>query len=138
MPLVLSPSLYPDVRRAVNPSLDDVAIPDSVIASEPFSKRAARYVERAVVNAEARVGEEAASVQRAILYKTAANLAEMLPELKQTKLPDQEAIFDTYSRKERAALLNKIVEEEIVALNSSRKALVRPTLFTLATGTYRR
>lgn len=137
MPLVLAESQYPDVRRAVNPTLDDVAIPNAVIASEVYSGRAARYVERAVVNALARTGEEAKAIQRAIMYKTAANLAEMMPELKQTKLPDQEAIFDTYTRTERAARLNKLAEEEIVALNSSRKALDLPTLFGLATGSYR-
>lgn len=137
MPLVLNVSQYPDVRRAVNPMLDDAAIPDAVIASEVYSGRAARYIERAVVNAAGRAGDEAAAVQRALMYKTAANIAAFLPEIKQTKLPDQEAIFDTSTRKDRAALLNSIVEEEIAVLNASRPALAFPTLFTLATGRYR-
>jgi hypothetical protein len=134
MPLVLATSQYPDVRRAVNPTLDDVAIPDSIIASEVYSGRAARYVEAAVTNAAGRTGAEATAVQRAIMYKTAANIAEMMPEIKQSKLPDQEAIFDTYTRTERARLLNQIVEQEIATLNSARRTLVRPTFFTLATG----
>lgn len=135
MPVVLQSSQYPDVRRAVNPTLDDVAIPDAVIASEVYAGRAARYIERAVVNAAGRTGAEATAVQRATMYKTAALLAEMMPEIKQSKLPDQEAIFDTYSRKERALALNKIVDEEVGLLNSVRATLVRPTFFTLATGT---
>lgn len=137
MALVLDTAEYDEVRRAVNPTLDIAALPDALIASDVYSGRAARYVDRMVTNAEARIGEEAVSVQRAVRYKTAAYLAEMLPEVKQSQLPDQEVTFDTFSRKERAAILNRMADEEIVALNATRVEITRPTFFTLAAGRYR-
>lgn len=133
MALSLDSNQYDEVRRAVNPTLDIEALPDSLIASDVYAGRAARYVERMVPGAL----DADPVVQRAIRYKTAAFLAEMLPEVKSSQLPDQEIMFDTYSRDQRAARLHAMATEEIVALNSARAEAVLPTFFTIATGRYR-
>ena len=137
MAVVLEPTRYDDVRRALDPSIPLDGIPDEVIASKVYSGRAERYVDTNVPGAELKTGDELELVQMALVYKTAAFLSEALPTIKQTKLPDQEAIFDTYNRDQRTAKLNRMASEVIGLLNAASRRIEFPTLFTVAQGSYR-
>lgn len=139
MALELSALLYEDVRRVLDPTVESEAFSDELIASDFYSGRASRWVVAAIPTAESLTGSAGQAVQRALVYKTAAYLAERLPVVKQTKLPDQEAIFDTYDRGSNARSLHRMADEALAEASATitTKASLIPSLFTVADGVYR-
>ncbi|MCB9172349.1 MAG: hypothetical protein H6637_05435 [Ardenticatenales bacterium] len=77
---------YPEIRAALDTTLDATRLPDSVIEQSIYLGAAEAEVLRLDSQAQERVdggGEEALAIQRAVIYLTAARLAPAVPQLVQ-------------------------------------------------------
>lgn len=91
MAFLLPAIRYPDIRRILDPTLGDAAIPVELIESDLYLGEAERWVVRVDSLAATRTGEEQKAVFRAIIYYTAALISPGLPQTKQENMAGHSA-----------------------------------------------
>lgn len=134
MAVPLPTGRYPEVRQALDPSLPDTALPDSLIGSDVYAGEAARWVTARDATAAARTGEEGAAIERAQVFYTASLLAAVLPSVTSSKQDDHAMTYTRKSAGELAALLLSRAEATMDALVAAPEASVIPTFFMAAPG----
>jgi hypothetical protein len=123
---------YPDVRAAIDISLDTVILPDSVISMAPYAEAAEAELARRVPG----YSEDDARIQRAAIYLTAALLCPAVPHL----IAERQADGQQYQRQPfdaaaRAEALRALADAEInEVLGEDDLTAQRPTVFALACG----
>lgn len=117
MAFVLPRSRYDDIRRAVDPMLDDEAIPDDTIESAVYLGAAERWAKATDVAWASRVADEQESLYLAIIYYTAGLLSPQVPQAKQVNMAGHNATI-TYGEtaKERTARLLASANDAITPL----------------------
>lgn len=106
MAYMLPESKFDEVRRAVDPTLDDGAIPDELIASPLYLGRAEKWVRSYDAQAADRTGVQQEDIHLAIILKTASLLSPGIPQTKQTNMAGHSATFAyAESPEERGARL---------------------------------
>lgn len=94
MAFLLPADRYPDIRRVLDPTLGDAALPVELIESDMFLGEAERWVVSQDSSAAGRIGEEQKAVYRAIIYYTAALISPGLPQTKQENMAGHSATLD--------------------------------------------
>lgn len=117
MAFLLPTNRYPDIRRILDPTLGDAAIPDALIESDLFLGEAERWVVSQDATALTRTGEELKAVLRAIIYYTAALISPGLPQTKQENMAGHSATMAIdESSSERTARLLRLAQGAIAPL----------------------
>lgn len=124
------------VRAVIDTSLTEDVLPDLTIELSAFAGAAIDAIEARDDQAQTRTGDEAARLNRALVYLTAANLLPSVPQLVSEKLGPVSTTRLATNWQERAADLRLRADEEIQAvLDSETVAPSRPTVFATARGT---
>lgn len=132
---LIDASHYPAVRAAIDISLDDKMLPDSIISLQIYRGSAETEVLDKDPNAATRTGDEQTHIQNATIYLTAARLAPAVPQLvdardDQVSWKRKEADWDA-----RADELRALAEAELnEVLQPAAEAPSRPTVFAAASG----
>ncbi len=131
---LLTPAEFASVRRALDVSLDEVLLPDGVIADPLYLDAAERWVLAVVPAAESLTGMDRARAVRAAVLYCAALIAPAVPSITAQNLEGSGG----YTRKAmdwaaRAAELRALAGVELAPLAPSMAAL-RPTMFAVASG----
>jgi hypothetical protein len=123
---MLPESSYDQIRMALDPMLDDGAIPDELIASPLYLGRAERWVLTYDAQAASRPDIELQDIHLAIILKTASLLSPFIPQTKQTNMAGHSATLAyAESPDERSARLAREAYTVLDAL------LTIPTASTL-------
>jgi hypothetical protein len=128
MPL-LSSGDYPAVRAAIDVSLDELSLPDSIVGLDIYAGTAERYI-------ASRTTGTAEAAKAAAIYYLAALLAPSIPNI--TSERDEMGL--RYERKpvdwaERSSQLQARAEEQIDLANEvTTLSGDRPTMFAVARG----
>lgn len=93
MAYLLPVNRYDDIRRAVDPTLEDEAIPDEVISSPVYLGEAERWARGLDVLAATRSGDEQEALYMGIIYYTAALISPMIPQSKQANMAGHAVTF---------------------------------------------
>lgn len=93
MTYMLPETRYDDIRYALDPMLDDGAIPDELIESALYLGRAERWVLSYDAQAASRTGVEQEDIHLAIILKTASLLSPSVPQTKQTNMAGHSSTF---------------------------------------------
>lgn len=126
---------YPAVRAALDVTLTDARLPDSVIAAAPFHPAAEAEVAR-------RLGDLAVSAQgsegarRAVILLTAVRLLPSLPNVTRRVLGDTAIQYAAPVVTERRAALFRAASDELAALRVTLgdETARTPLVFALAPG----
>jgi hypothetical protein len=86
MAQILPKHRYDDIRRMVDPMLDDEAIPDELIETHLHLALAEAYIVSLDPLAETRTGTELEAVQDAIVMETAARISPSVPQFRQVNI----------------------------------------------------
>ena len=114
MAFLLDSSLYDDIRLALDTNLEADAIPDEIIEAVAYLPTAERYVLARDPLAASRTGVEKDARDRAIIYKTAALLSRMIPQIRQTNMAGHTATFvHAETAAERTSRLEAMASEEL-------------------------
>lgn len=133
---LITAAVYGDIRAAIDISLDETVLPDSIISRDIYAGAAEREVLARDPDALSRSGADRARVTAAAVLFTAARLAPAVPNITSETQPGQSA----YTRQavdwtKRAADLRSLAEIELQAvLAPSEAAPSRPTMFARAAG----
>lgn len=117
MPLALAQPRYRDVELAVDPTLDAGTIPDATIGSDVYAGQAVRTLLRSLPNAE--IHNDQTGVQRALVYLTAAFLAEALPAITQGNFDDHAMQMQRETPQQRKGRLLGLASLEMQALQAT-------------------
>ncbi len=136
---LLSASNYPDIRAAIDTSLDSTTLPDATIALAVYVGSAELWVKERDPSAESRTGDDLQHAKNAAMYMTAALLVPAVPQLTAERYLDEgyEYTRQKIDWDKLAAELRSRAEAELAAyLDASTDTQVRyrPTMFTLASG----
>lgn len=131
----LTTAQYPAIRAALDVTLTEAQLPNTVIAAAPYHPAAEAEVARRL-GALAEDAEGAAGAQRAVLYLTAARLLPALPAVTRRVLGDTAIQYAApAAAAERAAGFRRAAAAELDALLAElggTPAATAPTVFTLA------
>lgn len=83
---ILPRDRYDDIRYALDPGLDEVAVDDDIIASVAYLVAAEQWVLSVDPLAASRIGEEQEYVHQAIIYRTAGLLSYAVPQARQVNM----------------------------------------------------
>lgn len=86
MAQLLPKARYDDIRRAVDPMLDDEAIPDELIESSLNLVRAEAWVRLHVPLAESLTGDDLETLYQAIVLHTASLISPTVPQFRQVNM----------------------------------------------------
>lgn len=81
MPVILTDESYPEVRAALDVTLEADRLPDSVIAMGPYQGDAEREAAAAVPGWASLTGDQAERFRVAVVLKTAARIAPAMPAI---------------------------------------------------------
>jgi hypothetical protein len=93
MAYMLPVGRYPDIRLAADPLLEDDAIEDATIASDLYLGAAERWALALDPSAGTRSGGEQQALYRAIIKRTAALIAQALPQSRQINMAGHTGTF---------------------------------------------
>ena len=133
---LLTAADYPEVRAAIDVTLDDVTLDDVVIGRSIFATRAEEWV-------ASRTDDTGAHAKRAVIFKLAALVTLSVPSLLGIihQANSQGESKATITPAEKAASLMQQAEEELALTSDSGKkdtsadtTAVMPNIFALATG----
>ena len=114
MDFMLDSSQYDHIRYALDPNLGEDAVPDEVIESLAYLPAAEAYVLGRDPIAASRDGIEQEARDRAIIYKTAALLSRIIPQIRQTNMAGHTATFvHAETAAERTARLDAMATEQL-------------------------
>ncbi len=132
---LLSTTNWPAVRAALDVSLDDKQLPDSIIGMDIYSGRAVREVTARVEGATALTGDSEKRVIAAAVFLTAANIAPALPSIMRAESQHLAIQRKEVDWNKRAADLRQAAEDEIAELLEPDTAVAyRPTMMARAKG----
>lgn len=133
---ILSSGEYPEIRAALDTSLDTDVLPDSILAMSIYSGAADAAVIDRDPDAESRTGDEATHVLNAAIFFCAAFLAPAVPNILHETYPGQKSYqIEEIDWKEKEAHLLKRANEELEAvLDPTDTTPGRPTMFIRAIG----
>lgn len=132
---LLSTTNWPAVRAALDVSLDDKQLPDSIIGMDIYSGRAVREVTARVEGATALTGDSEKRVIAAAVFLTAANIAPALPSIMRAESQHLAIQRKEVDWNKRAADLRQAAEDEIAELLEPDTAgAYRPTMMARAKG----
>lgn len=134
---ILPESRYDDVRAALDPTLDDAALPSEVIGSDVYQGAAERWLLALDPLAATRTGLEKDAVERALVYQIAGLLSPAVPITRQINLAGQSQTFaPSETGPERTARLLGAAFGEVVGYLPSvaDAAIVSPVIFTTVSG----
>jgi hypothetical protein len=93
MAYMLPPERYPDVRRVLDPTLGEDALPSDIISSDIYQGEAERWVVSLDPAALTRTGSEQEAIHRAIIHKIASMLSPRIPQARQINMAGHTATF---------------------------------------------
>ncbi|MFZ1401124.1 MAG: hypothetical protein WAS33_29735 [Candidatus Promineifilaceae bacterium] len=132
---ILSTTNWPAVRAALDVSLNDKQLPDSIIGLDIYSGRAVREITSRVADATTLTGDSERRVIAAAVFLTAANIAPALPSIMRAESQHLSVQRKEVDWSKRAAELRQMAEEEIAELlEPDTTGAYRPTLFARAKG----
>jgi hypothetical protein len=135
---ILSSSLYPAVRAAIDIGLDSTTLPDATIALPIYAGAADLDVLARDPDAESRTGGELTHVQNAAVYSCAARLIVALPQVTQEESPEGYRYqVKAWDAPQRAGELRALASSELDAVltpSVTDQTADRPTFFALASG----
>lgn len=135
MAFPITSALYPDVRAAIDTSLDSTTLPDATIALSIYAPAAAADIKLRDPAWASRTGESLARLERAHVLLTASLLAPAIPSLTAEQTDDYRYTRQSVDWVSRAADLAQRAGEEIAAITDpTNTAPSRPTFFSVATG----
>lgn len=128
---------YPEIRAAIDVTLDDDDLSDVVIGYGIYVGTAELEVKGRIPDAESKTGDELKHVKAATKLITAALLSPSVPQLVSTKAGDDfQFQYDKRDWVEHAAELRQRAEGHIQAvLTPSGAAPQRPIMFARVSGT---
>ena len=83
---ILPRDRYDDIRYALDPGLDEVAVDDDIIGSAPYLGLAERWVTSVDPSAASRTGTQLDYIHEAIIYRTAGLLSNAVPQARQINM----------------------------------------------------
>jgi siderophore synthetase component len=119
---LLTPSDYAAVRAALDISLTEAVLPDSVIELDVYLGAAEREVRAAVPDAESQVGENLERCRAAAILICAANLAPAIPRLQSERLADYTYQAQSVDWAKLAAALKERAKNELMAVTTTDTA----------------
>lgn len=132
---LLDATLYPSIRSAVDLTLDEIALPDSIIELPIYGPAAELEVLARDSIAAERSGTELTHALNAVVYLTAARLVLALPQLTSETLGDYAYNLKGEKPEDRAAQLRGLAEGELAAyLNPGKSTVAKPRFFDKGTG----
>ena len=134
---ILTPDGYAAVRSAVDISVDANLVPDAVLESAAFGPAAEAEVlarEAEVLHSAIDPVKQAAHREQAVIFLTAARLAQALPFVVEQTLGDSSYRRNGFDPKKRHASLRTLAERELTAYLSGTGHVVPWTNFWLARG----
>jgi hypothetical protein len=130
---ILSTSDYPAIRAAIDVSLSDLSLPDSVIVLDMYAGAGVRDVLRVDPLAASRTGDALAHANTAAIMFTAARLAGVVPQIVKEAFPDHSYERKAYDPLELAGQLRASAGAELDAyLEPGALEQDRPTMFAVA------
>ncbi len=130
---LLNNNHYPAVRAALDTSLSESKLPDSVISLSIYAPAAELDVLARDPDAEGRTGDELERVTNAAIYFCAARLAPALPQLLATSDEHNEWRWQARDWQARARELRQLADENLNAVLEGGE-VVRPAVFAVASG----
>jgi hypothetical protein len=132
---LITAAVYSDIRAAIDISLDDTVLPDSIIALDLYAGAAEREVLSRDADALTRTGADLARVTTAAVLFAAARLAPAIPNITAEESDDVRYTRQAVDWAKRAADLRALAEIELQAvLAPSATTPSRPTMFARAMG----
>lgn len=134
---ILGSTDYPEIRAAIDVSLDSDDLSDAVIGYDIYIGTAELEVKKRIPNAESKTGDDLTHVKAATVLLTAALLSPSVPQLVSTKAgEDFQFQYDKRDWVFHAAELRQRAEGHIQAvLAPTSDAPQRPTMFARVSGT---
>ena len=134
---ILSSIDYPAIRAAIDVSLDDDDLSDTVIGYNIYLGSADLEVKDRITDAESKTGDDEIHVKAATVLITAALLSPSVPQLVSTKAgEDFQFQYDKRDWIKHATELRQRAEGHIQAvLAPTADAPQRPTMFARVSGT---
>ena len=93
MAYLLPAERYSEVRRVLDPTLGEGALPSDIIASDLYQGEAERWVLSIDPMASSRTGAEQDAVHRAIIHMIASLLSPRIPQARQINMAGHTATF---------------------------------------------
>lgn len=132
MALSLDTELYPNVRRVLDPTLAEDALPDSLIGSDFYAGEAARAVLAIYPTADVATGATEATVQRALVYYTAAYLAEVMPTVVDMQQKDHRARMERETPEQKRSRLLRLGAQTLAGLATTDDTSLMPPFLVVA------
>ena len=129
---------YPAIRAAIDVSLGESDLTNSIISQTIYKDAAEQDVLDIDASAESRTGENANRVKRAAIYFCAARLCPAVVRITSlsTKVGDMSYSKQTFDPTKRAKELREMAEDELAeVLTPAEETPNRPTFMTVASGT---
>lgn len=134
---LLPPDRYDDVRSALDPMLDEEALPSSVISSVIHLGQAEAWAKSLDPSWASRAGAELEALYMAIIYRTAGILSPYVPQAKQINMAGHTATFNyAETAAERTARLLTSAFDMLVTYLPSllQEEVVTPFFVTTVSG----
>lgn len=132
---ILTPDDYDAVRAALDTTLDDELLPDSVIGLSIYVDAAELEIKRRDSDAESRTGDDAKRIKNATIYMVAALIAPALPRIVSETIGESSYRRQDVDWQAVARDLRSRSDEELVrVIESDPVTSARPTIFSRATG----
>lgn len=132
---ILTSADYPEIRSAIDATLDATMLPDAQIAFDSNVGEAEREVLTRDPLALTRIGNDGARVRLAAIYLTAARLVVTLPVVTAEQLADERVTRQAWDPVARAAALRGMASDLFGAyLEPSSPAALVPFAFATMCG----
>lgn len=131
-----TPAEYPAVRAALDLSINEVNLPDSIIGLSTHADRADEEVKRRDPDYASRGADDTKRLKRAAIYLCASYIAPSIPDITQETIGERQS----YTRKamdwpSRAIELVSDADREIsIVLTGGKRSTARPPFFDVASG----
>jgi len=134
MTVLISATLYPAVRAAIDTSLDSNSLPDSIISLQIYHERAESIVLDVDPDAATRTGAEKTHIENATVFMIASLLAPAVPQITAERVGEI-SVNRKVDWNKRAEELRQLANEELAAvLEAADDTPYMPTMFKVATG----
>lgn len=132
---LLSAANYAEIRAALDVSLNDLQLPDAIIAYDMYAGRGQRQVLAAIPTAESLAGDDLLRARNAAMFYTAAFIAPAIPNIVSKSMGGERAIQFDIDWEARADGLRAAAAEELAAIQAPEEdAPNAPTLITRVSG----
>lgn len=135
---LITVNMYPDIRAALDVSLGEAELPNSIIAQRIYAGAARDEVLGRYPTAESETDSDIVErLKRAAIYLTAARLCPAVVRITSLTITKSDINYSkqTFDPEKRAAELRALAEQELAeVIEPSADTPQRPTFFSLATG----